>query len=337
MCLVACANRGMVAYSGGAGSDSGRDALGEDLPPSNSGGAAGTIVDAATDKGGAAGAGGRSQMAGTTGSGGSAGWGGTTGGGGSRTGGTGGSAGSNGWGTGGATGGVGSAGAAGSNADAGIDARKAPTLLAYYPFDQTAGPTIPDLSGNSHNGTLAGTATFPAGLIGNDLSLPGTTSSYVSLPNALVAGLTDATIAAWVRVRTDKLWQRVFDFGTGTMVYMYLTSHADLTNVVRFSITLKGNTNEQRLDGKAILPVGVWTHVAIVLGTGGGTLYINGAVVATNPALALRPSDLGATTNTWLGRSPFSGDPGFDGEIDEFRIYPSALTPGEVAALYSDR
>jgi len=139
----------------------------------------------------------------------------------------------------------------------------------------------------------------------------------------------------WVNVRADQIWQRVFDFGSSTNVYMFLTSHAGGTSIARFAITTTGN--EQRLDAPGLLPVGTWTHVAIVLGTGGGTLYINGAAVATNAALALRPADLGATTNNWLGRSQFTADPAFNGQIDDLRIYPSALTAAQITTIYNAR
>jgi hypothetical protein len=93
---------------------------------------------------------------------------------------------------------------------------------------------------------------------------------------------------------------------------------------------------EQQLNGPAVLPTGAWTHVAIVLGSNGGTLYINGAVVATNTALTLRPKDLGAAANNYLGRSQFA-DPYFNGEIDELRIYASALTAAQIATIYKAR
>ena len=39
--------------------------------------------------------------------------------------------------------------------------------------------------------------------------------------------------------------------------------------------------------------------------------------------------------NNWLGRSPW-GDPLFDGSIDEFRIYDTALSAAEVASVVHD-
>ena len=368
---LACANRGMQAPSidsvVGTGSDDGSTA-GLDGSP-GSGGAGGiAAAGGATGAGGAAGAntgggaglantggagggnvGGGAGRANTGGSGGQTNTGGAAGastsgsGGQTNTGGAGGvNAGGNGGATTGGVGGTSSGGAGGGVGGAsggGVGGQTLPPLFAYYPFDQTAGPTIPDASGNGHGGTLAGAATFPAGVIGNGLSLPGVSGDYVALPGALLQTVTSVTIALWVNVRADQAWQRIFDFGSSTNVYMFLTPHAGGTTFARFAITTTGNAtaNEQRLDAPAVLPVGTWTHVAIVLGAGGGTFYINGAAVASNAALTLRPADLGATTNNWIGRSQFTADPSFNGQFDDLRIYASALTAGQITTIYNTR
>ena len=63
-----------------------------------------------------------------------------------------------------------------------------------------------------------------------------------------------------------------------------------------------------------------------------GVLYVNGAEVARNSALTLRP---GSTTQNWIGRSQYAGDPYLDGAVDSFRVHGRALTAAEVANLHS--
>jgi Concanavalin A-like lectin/glucanases superfamily len=340
--IAAAGGSGGAAGTGGANAGGGRGGnAGNGSGGANNGGAGGGNPggNGGASTGGSGGAG--------TNSGGSGGASVGGGGGQSNTGGAGGQANAGGAGspgTGGGAGGAspggsggGSTGGAGGASTGGAGGQALPSPFAYYPFDQTAGPTITDASGNGHNGTLAGTATFPAGVIGNGISLPGVTGDYVALPSALLQTVTNVTIALWVNVRTDHTWQRIFDFGSSQNVYMFLSPHAGGNNVARFAITTSGNGNEQRLDATSVLPLGTWTHVAIVLGAGGGTLYINGAVVATNAALALRPADLGATTNNWLGRSQFTVDPAFDGEIDDLRVYNSALAATQITTIYNAR
>ncbi|HVY38245.1 MAG TPA: LamG domain-containing protein, partial [Polyangia bacterium] len=236
---------------------------------------------------------------------------------------------------------AGASGAAGTPAAGGGAGSALPPVFVSYPFDQTAGPALTDASGNGRGGALEGTASFDTGVIGNALVLDGATGSYVRLPSSLLATLRDTTIAFWVRPRANassaNAWQRVFDFGSDTTSYMFFTSYSADNKLAHFGITVSGNKNEQGLSAAAPLPGGTWTHVAIVLGPAGGVLYVNGAATQTNAALKLRPADLGTTVNDWLGRSQFAGDPNFDGELDELRIYAAALTREQVAALFLQR
>ncbi len=76
----------------------------------------------------------------------------------------------------------------------------------------------------------------------------------------------------------------------------------------------------------------MWTHVAVTLSGSVGTLYINGTVAGTNSAMTLTPSSLGSTTLNYIGKSQWN-DPYLNGSVDEFQIYPRALSSTEVTAL----
>jgi hypothetical protein len=57
--------------------------------------------------------------------------------------------------------------------------------------------------------------------------------------------------------------------------------------------------------------------------------------------MTLHASDVGATSNNYLGRSQFngaaSGDPLFNGSLDDFRVYKRALSQQEIADLLAIR
>jgi hypothetical protein len=57
--------------------------------------------------------------------------------------------------------------------------------------------------------------------------------------------------------------------------------------------------------------------------------------VATNASLTLRPADLGAIADHWLGRSHDAADPYFAGALDQLRFYTRALSDAEIAALHA--
>jgi alpha-L-arabinofuranosidase len=172
------------------------------------------------------------------------------------------------------------------------------------------------------------------GKFGSALQLNGgSPAQYVTVPQGTVTGLTDFTIAAWVNPAAVPNWARLFDIGTGETVNMFLTVSAGGQNTPRFAITVSGNGNEQRLNAPSPLPLNQWTHLAVTLSGTTGTLYVNGAAVATNPSMTLNPSSLGTTTQNYIGKSQYPADPYLDGIVDEFQIYSRALSAAEVQSL----
>ena len=171
------------------------------------------------------------------------------------------------------------------------------------------------------------------GKIGSALHLCGN-NEYVNLPSGVAQGLHDFTISAWVNPSANTAWSRVFDFGTGTGDYMFLTLNAG-GGPIRFAITTSGAGGEQQINGTSELPLNTWSHVAVTLSGTTGTLYVNGTAAGTNTDMTLTPSDLGDTTQDWIGRSQYPADPYLDGTIDDFQIYDSALSPGQIGALAS--
>jgi hypothetical protein len=329
------------AGSGDSGDDEGHagDVTGPDGGVGGDDGAGGT-----PGTGGVPGTGGTTGTGGVPGTGGTTGTGGATGGsdGTSDTGGT--------FGTGG-RGGTGGSGTGGTTVD--------PDLVLWYRFDESSGTIATDSSASRSNGTISGgsgSASFSADCqVGSHAlrltpSAYGAGGGYVTTP-APVGLVQDAiTIATWVKpasASSSQNWARIFDFGSGTgtnVPYFYLTSRAgDATGAPpRFGISMIGHvtTGEQRIEGSSPLTANVWTHIAVVLPAGAtytGTLYIDGAVAATNNAMTIHPSDIGVTTQNWLGRSPFTSDPYFSGSLDDFRIYRRALSAAEIAALVALR
>jgi hypothetical protein len=171
------------------------------------------------------------------------------------------------------------------------------------------------------------------GKIGNAVRLSGS-GDYAALPPGIVSGLHDFTVSAWVNPAQNSPWSRIFDFGTGTSNYMFLTLSAG-GGPLRFAITTSGNGNEQQLNDTTTLPLNTWSLVTVTLSGSTGTLYVNGQPVATNPNMTLTPADLGATTQNWIGRSQFPADPYLNATVDDFNIYGRALSAAEVAALAS--
>ena len=203
-----------------------------------------------------------------------------------------------------------------------------PGPLHRYQFEGNAQDTGSAVA----HGTLVNGPTWVAGRVGNAVNLDGS-NDYVSLPAGVVSGLSDFTVATWVRLDTLGTWQRVFDFGSSTTTNMFLTVSTGTS--IRFAITTGGASAEQRISGTTALPTGVWKHVAVTKEGNTGRLYVDGALVGQNTALTLSPASLGTTTQNWLGRSQYA-DPYLDGQLDDFRIYSRALSAAELAALFQN-
>jgi DUF1680 family protein len=201
------------------------------------------------------------------------------------------------------------------------------------------------------------------GRFGQALRLTGSPlghAEHVSLPAGLVSGLNDFTIAAWINLA---VYERamlsdsgpnvdpaalnngaaIFDFGrphaefgAAPLARMFLIVRVSNDRPVpRFAITTGGESAEQRIDGDAPLPIGRWTHVAVVRRGSTGTLYVNGTEAGTNAAMTVGPVDLGVTTGNWIGRCQFPqrNVSYLNAAVDEFQIFDRALAPAELASL----
>ncbi len=208
-------------------------------------------------------------------------------------------------------------------------------LIASYAMEGN----VQDGSGKGNHGNVLGDAAYedaPAGR-GKAITFNGT-NTCVELPiGTLITTLTDTTISMWANFpNVGGAWQRIFDFGSGTTSYMFLTPRTGTAGPMRFAIRT-ATVGEQIVNAPATLPSD-WHHVAVAIdsATQTVTLYLDGAPVAAG-ATALLPRDLGNTTQNWLGRSQFAGDAFYTGSLDEFRLYNRVLSESQVRYLAGDR
>jgi hypothetical protein len=207
------------------------------------------------------------------------------------------------------------------------------SLVHQWKFDETSGTAAADSAGTTA-GTLTSGATWAAGKINNAVSLNGTSTSYVSYPAGVVSSLGDFSVTGWFKLNSVSTWNRIFDFGTGTSVYMFLTPSNSST--IRFAITTGGGAGEQRIDGTSIPSTGVWHHFAVTVSGAVGILYVDGVEVGRNSSMTLKPSNLGNTTLNYVGKSQFGSDPYLNGLVDDLRIYNYGLSASEVSLLFNN-
>lgn len=203
-------------------------------------------------------------------------------------------------------------------------------LDAQWKFDDKTGTTAIDSSGNNRNGSLAGAAAFTTADVAplmdenkknsSSLSIPGGAADLVSVPAFAATTFADPfSVSMWINP-------------TSTGTFHFFGKRADACGAVDVEIGqdggglyLQGSTT---LSFGQTLAANTWTEVAVSYSSGTATLFVNGAQVATG-AFAL-----GTYTNTPL-QIGNSGGCGSSGAylVDETRVYSSALSATEVAAL----
>lgn len=105
-------------------------------------------------------------------------------------------------------------------------------------------------------------------------------------------------------------------------------------------LSINSGSGEQTLASLTALPTGTWTHVAVTLDSASatGTLYLNGAAVATG-AITICPDGLlaanvaGGLQQNYLARAPGGVMPSFRGALDDVQFYGAALNAAAVAAM----
>jgi hypothetical protein len=220
-------------------------------------------------------------------------------------------------------------------------------LVHRYRFEGS-GSTVLDSVGTA-NGSAIGAVLDGGG----KLSLSGSSSQYVALPNGILSTLGNATLEAWVNwqaasATTAADWQPIFDLGnsidgsqTQSISHLFAVAKSGDTGHMSASYTLHGFNSEILVDTATVMPASAdpaqGTQVVLVANATASTLelYLNGARIGST--LTGQAIDLSAISDVdnRLGHSQYSSDPGFQGEFLDFRIYGQALTAAEVAQSFT--
>ena len=201
-------------------------------------------------------------------------------------------------------------------------------MALHYTFDNS----LNDISGNANHGVGTGSPVYDIGKVDSAIVLNGT-SQYITLPSNLQIQAKSVTISGWINPAQISTWTRVFDFGSSTSTYMFLTLSAG--GFPRFAI--KNGGGEEIVASNTALTTGVWTHFAITYQDKICRFYLNGTLVGENTYMKTSPADLGVLSTSYIGKSQFSADPLYNGKIDDFRFYDSALTASQISDLITGK
>jgi hypothetical protein len=196
-------------------------------------------------------------------------------------------------------------------------------LMAAYSFDEGAGTSAGDTSGNAHTGTITGTTWTTSGWFGGALRFDGA-NDWIAVPDA--AGLdlrTGMTLEAWVYPTAQSGWRTVIlkerPGGLAYALYAY-------DNAPRPAVYVNAGGADVAALGGVGLPLNAWTHLAATYDGAILRLYINGNEIGSQ---ALANPILTSTLPLRIGGNAVWGEH-FAGLIDEVRIYNRALSRAEI-------
>lgn len=215
-------------------------------------------------------------------------------------------------------------------------------LMLYFPFDHAdSGGITRDESGTGNDGKVFGATWVPEGRKGGAYRFDIThLTDRIVVPNNPTLNPEAITLAAWIQAPDNGgcLWNRIFDKDYRKGYAVSISGTLDKIcdgGRVGFEVNRMGGQSRSTVND------GRWHHVAATYDGTTRRLYIDGVEEMQKPAKQPGPilksswdlcigNNVMTYEDTDAGVGEFQG---FDGLIDEVRIYNRALNADEIRAL----
>lgn len=198
-----------------------------------------------------------------------------------------------------------------------VPAPALPDAIAAYSFDEGSGTSSVDQTGNGHTATVY---SFGAGLVSYG-AVGDSSHSAASYTGSLLTTPTELTVLCWAKPVTPSGQPDIITVLSNDESNYVGAYWVDSSNIKLFV----QDSNAYVESSTVTLPVGSWTHIAIVVTTSDATMYFNGASVAS----VSRSGTFIDLEGVFLGgHGSKSG-----GTYDDLRVFNTALTSSEVTAF----
>ena len=206
--------------------------------------------------------------------------------------------------------------------------------VAQFRFSDAAGSgTVADSVG-SYTAANGGVVLGGEGPFGGSRSGSFGGEAFATLPSDPLSGASAFTAEAWVDWGGGAYKQPIFDFGSGSASYMYLTPMSALSShKMLFEVHTSSGTASVTAPK---LATNSWEYVAVSETSSGTlTLYLDGEQVGQTTGATISPASLGSNPpDDYLGRPQVSGEPLFDGSMSNVAFYGKALSASRILAHY---
>ena len=213
---------------------------------------------------------------------------------------------------------------------------EADDLYSQLGYDST---TMYDTSGFGNNGVMVNNIihTSNTPLYDSSINLQRINSNYIDLQNTYITN--QSTINLWGKVNTFNNYQRFFEFcnalqgATGSHRITLGTYQSTQQLALRI---YGGDTGITSLYVNNITTIDTnWHMYSIVFNKTNLKVFIDGTSIVD----ATMTQELTSMVRqySYIGKSSYSGDSYFDGNISDFRIYSTALSAEDIKQLYESR
>lgn len=205
-------------------------------------------------------------------------------------------------------------------------------LLAYWAMDEGSGSTVSDVSGNGHDGDLAGSS-WVSGKQGSAVEFDAG-SDAVSLPASAFESITDqVSIAMWVYGDTTQPRADSIFYAKDTSGNRVLNVHLPWNNNYVYW-DAGDDTGFDRINKVATSDqfMGQWNYWVFTKDASAGTMaiYLNGVLWHTG---SNKSRSMDGVVEGYISGN--GGSNRYDGIVDEVKLYNLALSDTEVADLYT--
>ena len=189
-----------------------------------------------------------------------------------------------------------------------------------------------DLSGNGNHGTYNGGMGTVADTSNGGVkaySFDGS-NDYISVPFILDPSQTAFSFSSWVRLDSLPSYYRTIAQQEGTLGRAWVHTNLPSQGYDLRTSLAGGADSTFNFDSSA---VGTWYHVAFVWDGSTSTFFVNAVDKGGNVSGSMESS----TSGMRIGYHKSDTTMGWDGLIDDVRIFDRALTTSEITALASKR